>query len=282
MTVGAALTFGSERLRSSDSARLDAQLLLVALLHRNAAWLFAHCDEPLEEAVRERFLQALERRARGEPVAYILGEAGFYGRRFAVTPAVLVPRPESELLVTCALAELRTLATPAPHLCDVGTGSGILATTLAAELPQARLTAIDVSEAALAVAAGNSRAHRVDDRIAFVLGDLFEPLPRGTRFDGIVANLPYVRADELAAAPDPTSFEPRLALDGGPDGLAVYRRLLARAADVLVPHGWLLMEAGPGTVPALAALARRTFRRSATVWIERDYARLERVVAVRQ
>ncbi len=281
MTVGAALDFGRERLRSSDSARLDAQLLLAALLQRSAAWLFAHADEPLEEMVRGLFVQALERRALGEPVPYILGESAFYGRRFFVTPDVLVPRPESELLVTCALGELRAVPTQAPQLCDVGTGSGILATTLAAELPEARVTAIDVSEAALAVAAGNSRAHRVDDRIDFVLGDLFGALPRGIRFDGIVANLPYVRADELAVAPDPTSFEPRLALDGGSDGLAVYRRLLAHAADMLASHGWLVMEAGPGTVPALAALARRSFSRSATVWIERDYARLERVVVVR-
>jgi release factor glutamine methyltransferase len=281
MTVGAALAFGSERLRSSDSPRLDAQLLLGALLRRNTAWLFAHADEPLPEAIRGSYSQALERRALGEPVAYILGEAGFYGRRFAVTPDVLVPRPESELLVNCALSELRTLPIHAPQLCDVGTGSGILATTLAAEIPGARVTAIDVSEAALAVAAGNARTHRVEGRIDFVLGDLFEALPARLRFDGIVANLPYVRASELASAPDPTSFEPRLALDGGSDGLAVYRRLLAKAGDALAPHGWLLMEAGPDTVPALAALARRSFRRSASVWIERDYARLERVVAVR-
>ena len=282
MTVGAALAFGSERLRSSDSARFDAQMLLGALLRRNTAWLLAHAEEPLEEAVRGRYLDALERRATGEPVAYILGEAGFYGRRFTVTPDVLVPRPESELLVTCALAELRTSPVQEPRLCDVGTGSGILATTLAAEIPGARVTAVDVSAAALAVASANARTQRVEGRIDFLLGDIFARLPQGTRFDGIVANLPYVRANDLAAAPDPTSFEPRLALDGGPDGLAVYRRLLAQAADVLAPNGWLLMEAGPDTAPALAALARRSFRRSAVVWIERDYARLERVVAVRQ
>jgi release factor glutamine methyltransferase len=281
MTVGAALAFGSERLRSSDSARFDAHVLLAALLRRNTAWLFAHADEPLEEALHVHFLQALERRATGEPVAYILGEAGFYGRRFAVTPDVLVPRPESELLVTCALAELRTLPVQAPRLCDVGTGSGILATTLAAEIPGARVTAVDVSAAALAIAAANARAQRVEARIAFVLGDIFAGLPEGARFDGIVANLPYVRANDFAPAPDPTSFEPRLALDGGPDGLVLYRRLLASAPKVLAPRGWLLMEAGPDTVPALAALARRSFRRSASVWIERDYARLERVVAVR-
>ncbi len=281
MTVGAALVFARERLRSSDSARYDAQLLLAALVRRSSAWLLAHADEPLEEALRERFLQALERRALGEPVAYILGEAGFYGRRFAVTPDVLVPRPESELLVTCALAALRGSNLPAPRICDAGTGSGILATTLAAEVPGARLTAVDISAGALAVAAANARAHGVGARIDFVLGDLFEALPRGQRFDGIVANLPYVRASELAAAPDPTSFEPRVSLDGGPDGLAVYRRLLAAAAGPLAARGWLLMEAGPDTVPALAALARRSFHRSATVWIERDYARLERVVAVR-
>ncbi len=281
MTVGSALASGRERLRAGESARFDAQLLLGALLQRSSAWLFAHADDPLDDATFERYRVALERRALGEPVPYIVGEAGFHGRRFVVTPEVLVPRPESELLVSLALAELRSPELPEPHVCDVGTGSGILAVTVAAEAPRARLTAIDVSAAALAVAAGNARAHGVDGRIAFLLGDVLEALPAETRFDGILANLPYLRAADLAAAPDPTSFEPRLALDGGPDGLTVYRRLLARAPLVLAPQGWMFMEAGPDTAPALAALARRSFRRSASVWIERDYARLERIVAVR-
>lgn len=281
MTVGDALAFAMGRLRASESARFDAQSLLAASLARTGAWLLAHSDDALDEAAGARFLQAVERRAHGEPVPYILGWAGFYGRRFLVTPDVLVPRPESELLVTLALEEVRARAVAAPHLCDAGTGSGILAVSLAAEVSAARVIALDISPAALALAERNARAHGVSERVRFVLGDARETLGAGMCYDGIVANLPYVKSADLAAAPAPTSFEPRLALDGGDDGLGVYRGLLERAASALAPGGWLLMEAGADTVPVLGALARETFGATATVWAVRDYAEIERVVGVR-
>jgi len=248
------------------------------VLERNSAWLAAHGDTPLGDEEARRFEAAVERRTHGEPVAYIVGAAGFFGRTFAVTPAVLVPRPETEHVVELALAALRAQTSRAEplSLCDVGTGSGALAVTLACELPGARVVAIDVSPEALAVAERNARVHGVAHRIRFVCSDLFDAAPPEAPFACIVANLPYVRSGDLAPAPDPTSFEPRLALDGGSDGLATYRRFLAVAPTFLATDGTLFMEAGPDTVPALAALAAEAFGAAARTYC--DYSGRERIV----
>ncbi|MFY9780993.1 MAG: peptide chain release factor N(5)-glutamine methyltransferase, partial [Candidatus Baltobacteraceae bacterium] len=237
-TVGEAQAAARARLAPlGESAALDASRLLEAVTGRDRAWLLAHGDAALSLEAQERWASLLARRAAGEPLAYVLGRAGFYGRTFGVTPDVLVPRPESEQLVELALAfAARRAAAPPLRLADVGTGSGILAISLALELPGARVLAIDVSPAALAVAERNARAHGVAERIAFTLGDAFEGLDPSLRFDLVLANLPYVRTCDLASPPDPTSFEPRLALDGGADGLALYRRLLARAPQHAAPR----------------------------------------------
>jgi release factor glutamine methyltransferase len=193
---------------------------------------------------------------------------------------VLVPRPESELLVELALGALRARGgeAPEPRILDVGTGSGALAISLALALPAARVSAVDVSNAALEVADRNARAHGIDGRVVLVLSDLTGNLPPGARFDAIVANLPYVPSAGLSPAPDPTFFEPRLALDGGADGLDLYRRLLARAPELLAAAGILVMEAAPPTAAPLAALARETFAGAAEVRIVPDLAGLERAV----
>jgi len=279
VTVGAALRAGTERLQpASDSARADAARILEALLDADAAWVLAHDREPLAPETRQRDEHALDRRANGEPVAYITGSAGFYGRRFGVTPAVLVPRPETEHAVDLALDHLRGVARPV--VCDVGTGSGVLAITLACELPGSRSIATDVSAAALQVARANALAHGVAGRVEFLCGDLLEPAADRAPFDCLIANLPYVPSGDLAAAPDPTSFEPRLALDGGPDGLALYRRLLARAPGLLRAGAVVVLEAGPDTTRALAALAGAAFGPAARIAVHRDYGGRERTVVV--
>jgi release factor glutamine methyltransferase len=279
-TLGLALVEATRRLarRDRDEARFDATLLLAHVLGRDPAWLLAHDDATLTQDERSRFEGAIARRERGEPVPYIVGTVGFYGRAFAVDARVLVPRPETELAIEIVLAHARA-SSDAPRVCDVGTGSGAIALTLALERPDAAVTAIDISEPALAVARANALAFGLEGRVRFVRGDGLAALPRGERFTCIVANLPYVRTADLAPTPDPTAFEPRLALDGGADGLDVYRELLLAAPNALAPRGVLVMEAGPDTVPPLAVLARRAFP-SANVAVSRDLAAIDRFVVV--
>ena len=280
MTVGTALERARERLRASDSARTDASRLLEATLGRDAGWLLANDTAMLEPDAAQRFDAAVARRAAGEPVAYIAGYAGFYGRRFEVTSAVLVPRPETEELAERAIVFLRTRRDAEPTFLDAGTGSGALAITLACELPTARGVATDVSAAALAVAARNAAALGVAGRLTLVEADLLEApaVNQAAPFACIVANLPYVPTGELAPPPDPTAFEPRLALDGGADGLALYRRLFAQAPRLLSSGGTLFAEAAPHTARVLATLATRAFGPEALVRIHRDYGGRDRIV----
>lgn len=267
------------RLRPSASARADAGRLLEAILERNSAWLLAHGEEELDATLATRFESAVARRAAGFPLAYILGAWWFFGRRFEITRDVLVPRPETEQLVELAIAFLRLQPEPAVFW-DVGTGSGALAITLACELANARGVASDTSAAALAVAERNAADQNVSERLTFVEADLAsDAVAARAPFACIVANLPYVPTRELPMPPDPTSFEPRAALDGGLDGLALYRRLLAAAPRLLAPRAAMFLEAGPGTVPLLAELAREIFG-SAAIEIHADYAAQARVVSV--
>ena len=283
MTVGDALGEALERLRASgESGRFDAVRLLGSVLERNASWIFAHHDAALDDASAAAYRAAVARRAIGEPVPYVVGTAGFYGRTFRVSPSVLVPRPETEHLVILARLRYATGGETPRAICDVGTGSGILAITLALEWPQAAVVAIDSSPDALAIARENALAHGVAERIDFRTGDVLDALAPDERFDLLAANLPYVRTGDLAPSPDPTSFEPRLALDGGPDGLDVYRRFLARAPDALSVDGVALMEAGPDTTTELATLARAAFEPGARVTIYDDYGKRPRVVEVRR
>lgn len=262
-----------------ESARVeDAALLLSHVLDCNRGWLIANDASEVSATQRERFESFCERRRLGEPVAYIVGSAGFYGREFIVNPDVLVPRPETEHLLDEVLAVLRERI--GARALDVGTGSGAIACTLAAELSGLRIDAVDISERALRVARKNAVIHGVGDRIAFLAGDLLEPV-RGREYECIVANLPYVPTAEICAAPDPVSFEPRLALDGGPDGLELYRRLVAVALPALVPGGLLLMEAAPPIMSGLVALTRATFTRG-EITVGKDYAGSERYVKVRK
>lgn len=281
-TVGDALLHGRKVLvEFGGEGRFDALRLLEEMLECNAAWIFAHGDERLGDAEAARYAEALATRATGVPVAYIVGSAGFYGRTFAVTRDVLVPRPETEGVVELALAAFGDARDAPLAMCDLGTGSGIIAITLACERPHARITALDVSPAALSVAQRNARSHDVAARVHFVESDMWNALAPDITFDCIVANLPYVRRSDLKGAPDATAFEPLLALDGGDDGLDSYRALLAQAPARLRAGGVLVMEAGPDTVPALATLAEAAFAEPAIIEVHRDFALHERIVVVR-
>lgn len=282
-TIGDALVYGRKALALfGDEGRFDALRLLEEFLERHAAWIFAHGNEAIGEARAAQYVAALATRATGVPVAYIVGSAGFYGRIFSVTRDVLVPRPETEGVVELALAAFGDRRDRPCDICDIGTGSGIIAITLACERSSANVIAIDRSVAAIAVARANARALDVAERVQFVVSDMWGALAPDITFDCIVANLPYVRRGDLKAAPDATAFEPALALDGGKDGLDLYRALLAQAPARLRAGGVLVMEAGPDTVPALATLAEEAFAAPAIIEVHRDLALHERIVVVRR
>lgn len=232
---------------ASDSPRLDAELLLAFAARLSRSSVLAFPERTLEPAVVEKFRALLGRRARGEPLAYLTGEREFFSLPLAVTPDVLVPRAETELLVEAALAGLGSEAAAA--FLDLGTGSGAIALAIKRSLPAARVTATDRSAAALEVARRN--AARLELDVRFVESDWFAQL-RGERFDVIVSNPPYVRSADVAGA---LSHEPRPALDGGADGLDAYRALLAGGKGHLARRGILALEHGAEQRPELVALA---------------------------
>lgn len=246
-TVREELARATARLRAAGAtagdAAVDADVLVRHVLGWDRATLLLRRDEAMAPAVRDTFTALVERRAHHEPVAYLIGTREFYGRAFTVAPAVLIPRPETELIVDDVLQ--RTAPDAVLRVADVCTGSGILAVTLAAERPGATVLATDISDAALAVARHNALAHAVADRITFVEADLLAPTPGP--FDVIVANPPYVaRRDASGLAPDVRDFEPALALFGGDEGLEVIGRLVRQAAKRLAPEGMFVMEFGAG------------------------------------
>ena len=252
---------------------MEPDALLAFVTGKSPAHLRAHAGEPLGEEIVAKYRELKTRLEQGEPLAYIIGTAGFYRREFLVDPRVLIPRPETEHLVEDAIAHLH--AYDAPRVLDVGTGSGAIALSIAADVPNARVDAVDVSPDAIIVAISNRERLEVSKRVDFYLGDLLEPVAR-KRYDAIVANLPYVPAAEIGGG---LRFEPALALDGGADGLDVYRRFFAAAPAALRPGGLLLAEGAPPIGPGLLALARAAFPQ-ATVTLASDYGGRERYVKV--
>lgn len=222
--------------------RREAASLLSHVIRKARTFLIAHADDLLSDEELRTFEGMVRRRAAGEPAQYITGTQDFFGRTFRVTPDVLIPRPETELLVEAALQVMNAGAA----VCDVGTGSGCIAITLLCERSDARATAIDISEAALEVARQNAREHRVQDRIEFLISDCFSALNASTsQFDLIISNPPYVSANALPGLQrEVRDHEPLVALSPGADGLSVVRRLLNDAPNYLRPNGHLLMEIG--------------------------------------
>ncbi|MGH8647687.1 MAG: peptide chain release factor N(5)-glutamine methyltransferase, partial [Burkholderiales bacterium] len=217
----------------------DARALLCHALSRDAAWLIAHANDALDEALREKFEQLARRRATGEPVAYLTGEREFYSLAFKVTPAVLIPRPETELLVGAAL---QCIPADAPwRVLDLATGSGCVAVAIAQHRPRARVTATDVSRAALAVARDNAAGHGVG--IELVESDWFFALG-AAHFDVIVANPPYIAESDPHLNEGDLRFEPRATLVAGPTGLECIELIVEQAARYLTAGGWLLFEHG--------------------------------------
>jgi release factor glutamine methyltransferase len=263
-------------------ARREAGSLLSHALARDRTFLITHADERLTAEQIRSYLSLVERRASGEPLQYIKGTQEFYGLDFEVTPDVLIPRPETELLVETALELLK--GTDSPLVCDVGTGSGCIAVSLLHTRPDARAVALDVSPPALEVAARNAARNGVADRITFFVSDCFDALVSGehedTRFDLVASNPPYVAEDDLEGLQrEVREHEPRVALTPGGDGLSVIRRLVSEAPRHLKPGGYLLIEIGFDQHERVAALI------DARVWtlldIRLDLQGIPRTVALR-
>jgi release factor glutamine methyltransferase len=261
----------------SDSARLDAELLVAHALGIARLDVYLQYDRPLDDPELGAIRELLRRRGRGEPVAHLTGRREFHGRSFRVTPDVLIPRPETESLVERALLAARERSGPL-RIADLGTGSGCLAISLACELPAATVIAVDLSPAALAVAAGNAEALGVADRVLFVEGGWVDGLVAD--LDLVVSNPPYVTTAEMDELSRDVGFEPRLALDGGPDGLDPYRLLLPAVAEFSPRAWWVGLEVDSRRATAVAGIAGALWP-EAGVSITADLAGRPRVVEIR-
>ncbi len=268
-------TAGYFKEKGIDGGRLDAEILLTDVLQLDRVGLYLNFDRPLSVDEQVLFRQMVSRRARREPVQYILGKTEFWSLTFRVTPDVLIPRADTEVLVEEALEKVSGTC----RLLDVGTGSGAIAVALASELPEARVEAVDISAAALILARDNANRHGVDGQVVFREADLYQLT--GGPYDLIVSNPPYIPARDMAdLMPEVGAFEPRLALCGGDDdGLSAYRSLAAGASGLLTPGGWLLVEVGIGQAEAVQRLFAEVGLRE--LFIRNDYAGVPRVVGGR-
>jgi release factor glutamine methyltransferase len=269
------------RLRAAgvDAPRLDAEVLLAFAAGITRAALFAR-SIVLDDTLCERYVNLIDLRASRMPLAYILGRREFYSLELEVSPEVLIPRPETEVLVTAALEVLASRS--AARVLDLATGSGAIALAIAVNAPKVRVIATDVSTPALAIAARNAARHALETRVKFRLADCWEVLDGGDalgRFDLIVANPPYVQNDEIASlAAEIRAFEPRLALAGGADGLDFYRRIIDGARSHLAPYGTVMVEVGEGQAGDVATFFRA--RGYDNIALLKDFANIQRVITV--
>lgn len=257
LSISSAIREGAQRLREAGVAepRREAGSLLAHVLGRDRSFIVAHADDLLTDEQGKALHSLFERRAGGEPLQYLTTHQEFFKLDFEVTPDVLIPRPETELIVETALELLKD--DPAPYFADIGTGSGCIAISMLQDLPGARAIATDVSPAALRVAQRNAERHRVTDRLVLLESDCFSALDANASFTLIASNPPYVSADELKAVQREVSYEPRAALAAGSDGLAVIRRLLREAPPFLRPGGYFVFEIGFGQSQAVQRLVDR-------------------------
>jgi release factor glutamine methyltransferase len=285
-TVGRLLTWTTDYLKrqGSDTPRLDAEVLLATARGCQRIELYTAFNDPVADPIRTAFRDLVKRRAGGEPVAYLVGHREFYSLTFEVTSDVLIPRPETEDLVLRVLDRCRQWggAQEPLQIADVGTGSGAIAVSVARHVPGSRVTATDISPAALEIARRNAARHQVAERIEFLCGDLLAPIPPQTQFALIASNPPYVSRSEWdSLKADIRDHEPYQALVGGETGTEVIARLIPQAADHLCPGGWLLLEISPMIETAVTALLQADPRLEA-VSVEKDTAHLPRVAQARR
>ena len=276
-TIGSILKWSEQYFGShgAETPRLDAEVLLSHLLGEKRIYLYVHFDQPLTADELAKYREMVKRRTSGEPVAYICGEKEFMGLPFKVSPAVLVPQPDTELLVEMAIERLK--GKDNIRIADICTGSGAIALALAHYLPEATVAATEISPEALEIAKENAEALGLSDCTEIFEGDLLTPLA-GKTFDAIVSNPPYIPSADIDGLPREVRAEPRMALDGGADGLDFYRRLVGESATLLKDNGFLAMECGETQAGAIVEMA--TTGGFGKTKIVRDLADKERVVVL--
>lgn len=277
-TIAAILTWTKQYFseKGVDNPRLDAEVLLSHVLGKDRLYLYVNFDQPLSPAELEAFRAAVKKRAMRTPVAYITGSKEFMNLDFIVSPAVLIPRPDTEILVEAALARLGSVESP--QVLDIGTGSGAIIISVLANIPNAQGAAVDISADALAVASENAKLNDVSTRLNFLQGDLFAPV-YGHKFDAVLSNPPYIPAADIAGLEPEVRREPSLALDGGKDGLNYYRRIIKEGPAYLKQGGFIALEVGVGQAAQVAGLAEEQ-RILRPVEIIKDYAGIDRVVVL--
>jgi release factor glutamine methyltransferase len=269
--------------RGISNARLDAEVLLRHVLGRDRAWYLAHIQDTLDTDHQTIFDRLISRRGKREPLQYIIGTQEFWGLDFTVTPDVLIPRPETELIIESSLKAASGAASPL--IVDLCTGSGCIAVCLAKELPSSRILATDSSEKALDVARENARKHQVSDRIRLLHGDLFEPLEEldiHGKVDIMVSNPPYVPVGLLSTLqPEVKDHEPEMALVAGPEGTEIHQRIISAAPDYLRDHGSLIMEMGIGQAEKILHMVQTSGAYHSSE-ILTDLAGIERVIVAKK
>jgi release factor glutamine methyltransferase len=284
-TIGRLLQWTTDYMRQhgSPSPRLDAEVLLSEARGCQRIQLYTAFEEEPAEAVRTRFRELVKRRAAAEPVAYLVGRREFFSLPFRVTPAVLIPRPETEFVVIAVLDAIKDWNSDGQpvHVADVGTGSGAIAVSVAKHAPESHIIAVDISPHALAVARENAASHGVAARVEFLESDLFANVPSDRQFEIVASNPPYVADHEIdQLAKETREHEPRQALVAGPTGLEVIERLVDQAAERLVQNGWLICEISP-MIDAKARTLLEQDSRYRDIQIAKDLAGLPRVLTAR-
>ena len=279
--VGRALVSATQRLEEAgcDTASLDAQVILAHILDKERGWLFAHYDQALTEEEAESFAELVARRADAEPVAYLVGHRDFYGLDLVVDRRVLIPRPETELLVEAVSDHIDSRTNQNVRMVDVGTGSGAVAVAVAANCPSAQIYAVDLSPAALEVAQENVQRHDSRGQITLLQSDLLAALPQ--KVDIVAANLPYITSGDYPnLMADVRDYEPRLALEAGPEGLDLIERLLDQAPDHLRPGGVLFLEIGADQGKGVLQLVERLLPQAQHIGVRQDYHGYDRLVVI--
>jgi release factor glutamine methyltransferase len=290
MDAKTAFKLGISRLRDAglSSFTLAAELLLLHVMGKDRTWLYAHPEDEISAEQEKQFLSLVERRAKGEPTQYLTGKQEFWGLEFEVTPAVLIPRPETEHVIEVALDRLaigeiragrkQTLSGEGLNIADIGTGSGCIAVALAKDLPGAQFVATDISPSALEVARRNAERAGSAERIRFVLSNLFDEIPSSQRFQLIASNPPYIGRNEASTLPpEVRDHEPEVALFGGEEGYELYADLVTQSAGHLEPGGILVLELGHNSLPAVQPLFDTP--EWTNIGVTNDLAGIPRVIA---